>query len=278
VNDQSSNVKAQLLLSYHRDGVLVLPNAWDPASAAVIARAGARAIATTSGGVAWACGLPDGQRISRRTMAEAVERIVRAVDVPVTADMEGGYGPSPDDVAATVEAAIDAGAVGMNLEDSEAPGGPLFAIDAQAARLRAARDAARARGVPDFVLNARTDVFLFQIGDPGGRPDEVRARAAAYADAGADCLFVPGLLDIEALADVVRSSPLPVNAMAGPGGPAVAELAAAGVRRISVGTALAQTSYAAADRAARELLTAGTFGGFDNALGFSTMNALFPDR
>ena len=269
------NTKAQVLRSLHRGPVLVLPNAWDAASAALLARAGARAIGTTSGGIAWAHGQPDGQHITREAMAQAVELIVRAVDIPVTADMEGGYGPAPADVEATVSATIAAGAAGMNLEDSGARGGPLFSVEAQAERIGAARAAARACGAPDFVVNARTDVFLFRIGEPGGRLDEVRRRGEAYAEAGADCLFVPGLLDLGPLRSLVDSMRLPVNAMAGPGGPSVAELAAAGVRRISVGTALAQAAYGTALRAARELVTSGTFEAFDGAIAFSELNGLF---
>lgn len=274
MNDAKLNSRAQLLRSLHGQ-TLVLPNAWDAASAALIARAGASAIGTTSGGVAWSLGRPDGQNLTREEMAAAVGRIVAAVDVPVTADLEGGYGPEPADAAATVRAAIEAGAVGMNLEDSEAPGGPLFSVEAQVERLRAARDAARAVGVPEFVVNARTDVFLFRIGDPDDRLDEVRRRGEAYAAAGADCLFVPGLLDLVVLRRLVGELSLPVNAMAGRGGPSVAELAGAGVRRISVGTAIAQVAYGAAQRAARELVTSGTYGAFEGASDYFELNGLF---
>lgn len=223
--------RARKLRQLSEDGVLVLPNAWDAGSAAVIASAGAPAVATTSGGVSWSLGSGDGQRLGRAEMAEAARRIVAAVDVPVTVDAEGGYGPLPADVAATVEAVIGAGAVGVNLEDSTAVGGPLFPVAEQAARLRAARTAAAAAGLPELVVNARTDVFLFGLGGL----DDVLERAEAYAKAGADGLFVPGLLDLDALAELCERVALPVNAMAVAGGPTVAELAAAGVRRVSVG-------------------------------------------
>ncbi|MEV4558333.1 isocitrate lyase/phosphoenolpyruvate mutase family protein [Kitasatospora sp. NPDC049285] len=268
---------ARLLRKLSANAVLVLPNAWDAGSAAVIAAAGAAAIATTSGGVSWSAGRGDGQRLTRAESVEAVRRIAAAVDVPVTADIEGGYGPAPEDVAATVRAVVEAGAVGVNLEDSTAPGGPLFDPAAQAERLRAARAAAAAAGLPELVLNARTDVFLFGIGDAADRPAEVLRRAEAYAAAGADSLFVPGLLDLPQLADLTARSPLPVNAMAVPGGPTVAELAAAGVRRISLGTALAQAAYTAAHRAAAELLGPGSLHTLDGALDFGTLNALFRD-
>ncbi|MFB7619548.1 isocitrate lyase/phosphoenolpyruvate mutase family protein [Kitasatospora sp. NPDC056181] len=256
-------------------GVLVLPNAWDAGSAAVIASAGAAAIASTSGGVSWSLGRGDGQQLGRPEAVEAARRIAAAVDLPVTVDAEGGYGPWPADVADTVRALIGAGAVGVNLEDSTAPGGPLFPVAEQAARLGAAREAAAGAGLPELVVNARTDVFLFGIGPAEGRLDDVLARAAAYAEAGADGLFVPGMLDLDALARLCAASPLPVNAMAVPGGPAVAELAAAGVRRISVGTGLAQVAYTAARRAAAELLGAGTLTELDGALGFGELDALY---
>ncbi|MEE4544561.1 isocitrate lyase/phosphoenolpyruvate mutase family protein [Streptomyces sp. V4-01] len=255
--------------------MLVLPNAWDAGSARVIEAAGAVAVATTSGGVSWSAGRGDGQRLSRAEAVAAARRITAAVSVPVTVDAEGGYGPAPADVAATVADLVAAGAAGVNLEDSAAVGGPLFTVAAQAARLRAARDAAAAAGLPGLVVNARTDVFLFGVGAPESRPAAVLTRSRAYAEAGADGIFVPGLRDLDVLAELCAASPLPVNAMAVPGGPSVPQLAAAGVRRISLGTALAQSAYTAARRAAAELLGAGTLEGLDGVLDFGELNALF---
>ncbi|MFI8454247.1 isocitrate lyase/phosphoenolpyruvate mutase family protein [Kitasatospora sp. NPDC085464] len=266
-----SRERALRLRELVTDGGLVLPNAWDAGSAAVIASAGARAVATTSGGVSWSLGHGDGQRLGRAAAVEAARRIVAAVDLPVTVDAEGGYGPLPADVAETVTALVGAGAVGVNLEDSTVVGGPLFPVAEQAERLRAARTAAAAAGLPELVVNARTDVFLFGLGGL----DDVLVRAEAYAQAGADGLFVPGLLDLDALTELCRRSALPVNAMAVPGGPSVAELAATGVRRISVGTGLAQLAYTAARRAAVELLGAGTLTQLDGALGFGELDGLY---
>jgi 2-methylisocitrate lyase-like PEP mutase family enzyme len=263
---------AETLRSLH-DGTLVLPNAWDAASAALIARAGAPAIATTSGGVAWSAGRPDGHGLTREQMAELVARITRVVDVPVTADIEGGYGPSPEDVAATVRAVVEAGAVGINLEDSTAPGGPLFDVGAQVERVRAARAAAAEAGLPELWINIRTDVYLFGIGEPEGRLDDVLSRAGAYVGAGADSLFVPGLIDLDVLRELVGRSPLPVNVMVWPGAPTVAELAEVGVRRVSVGTAIAQAAYAVAERAAAELLEKGTYGALEGGLDFGAVNS-----
>jgi 2-methylisocitrate lyase-like PEP mutase family enzyme len=270
--------KALKLRSLYTDGVLVLPNAWDAGSAVMVAAGGASAVATTSAGVSWALGRPDGESLTREEMAGAIARIAAAVDLPVSADVEGGYGPGPDDVAATVRAVVEAGAVGINLEDSLAPGGPLHDPEAQAARIRAARTAATDAGLPELVINARTDVYLFGIGPEGGRFDDVLARAAAYADAGADTLFVPGLLDLATLATLTSKSPLPVNVMAGPGAPTVGELEAAGVRRVSLGQAVAQAAYTLARQAAAEVLTKGTYGTVAGAGSFGDVNGAFPAR
>ncbi|WP_225809282.1 isocitrate lyase/PEP mutase family protein [Streptomyces spinosus] len=273
--DQSTRAKARRLRALGSESVLVLPNAWDAGSAAVMAAAGARAIATTSGGVAWSLGKGDGEQAHRDEMLAAAARIAAAVDVPVTVDVEGGYGAAPDEVAKTVTAVVAAGAVGVNLEDSQAPGGPLFTSEEQAERIAAARAAATGAGLPELVINARTDVYLFGIGEEAGRLEDVLARAAAYERAGADGIFVPGLLDLAVLGELTARSPLPVNAMAGPGGPGVAELAKAGVRRVSVGTAVAQAAYTAARRATLELLGSGTNEELSDALDFSQMNGLF---
>jgi 2-methylisocitrate lyase-like PEP mutase family enzyme len=273
--DARTREKARLFRALGAESVLVLPNAWDAGSAAVIAAAGAAAIATTSGGVSWSLGRGDGQQLGRREMVEAARRIVDSVAVPVTVDVEGGYGASPADVAETVRAVVEVGAVGINLEDSMAVGGPLFDVSDQSARLHAARDAASAAGMPEFVINARTDVFLFGIGEPDGRLGEVLARTAAYAAAGADGVFVPGLLDLGVLSTLCAQSPLPVNVMTGADGPSVTELAKAGVRRISLGTALAQSAYTAAHRAAMELLREGSHTALDGSLGFTELDELF---
>jgi 2-methylisocitrate lyase-like PEP mutase family enzyme len=275
---ESQHAKAATLRSLHEDGIFVLPNAWDAGSAAMIAAAGALVIATTSAGVSWSLGRPDGQNLSREEAVDAIARIAATVGLPVTADVEGGYGRAPDAVAATVTAVIGAGAVGINLEDSGAPGGGLFDAVAQAGRIRAARAAAAAAGLPELVINARTDVFLFAIGEPEGRLDDVLARASAYAEAGADSLFVPGLLDLGTLAELTRKVSLPVNVMAGPGAPDVAALRAAGVRRVSLGQAVTQAAYTLARKAAAEALSSGTYDAIAGADSFGDINGAFPAR
>jgi 2-methylisocitrate lyase-like PEP mutase family enzyme len=213
----SQKDRAAAFRQLHESRPLVLPNAWDAASARVIERAGASAIATTSAGIAWTFGHGDGQKLTRDEMLQVIRAIVRTVDVPVNADVEGGYGTgSPQDIAETVRAVLAAGVAGINLEDS--PGRddePLLAPSAHAERLRAAREAAHAAG-GDLVINARIDVYLFQVGAPETRFDEAVRRANLYRAAGADCLFVPGVIDAETIAALVRAIDGPLNVMAMP--------------------------------------------------------------
>ncbi|MCZ4095004.1 isocitrate lyase/phosphoenolpyruvate mutase family protein [Streptomyces sp. So13.3] len=265
--------QARVLRALHAQPPLVLPNAWDPGSAVAIEAAGATAIATTSAGVSWAVGVPDGGGMSRAAALDALRRIVAAVSVPVTADIEAGYGATPQEVASTITAVLATGAVGVNIEDSPGVRGePLLDPAAQADRLAAARDSARAADV-DLCINARTDTYLAGVGAPSERLAATLARAERYAAAGADLLFVPGLIDPEAIRALV-DGPLPINVMAHPGAPTVAELAALGVARISVGSAVAQAAYGLAADAARELLGSGTYVSLEAAMGYGELNDL----
>jgi 2-methylisocitrate lyase-like PEP mutase family enzyme len=252
---------------------LILPNAWDAASARVIELADARAIATTSAGVAWTQGYGDGQRLSRVDMIAAIRAIARTVRVPVTADIEGGYGTgSVDDVTETVRAVIEAGAVGINLEDSPGrDGAPLLAASVHAERIRAARAAAREAGL-DLFINARTDVYLFQVGDFETRLDETLRRAGQYLEAGADGIFVPGVKDVERIASLAERIPAPLNVMVVPGLPDIAQLSQLGVARVSVGPAIAQVALEATQRASQALLRHGTYPRLE---GTSSLSALF---
>jgi 2-methylisocitrate lyase-like PEP mutase family enzyme len=273
VTTLDQTAQARVLRALHTRPPLVLPNAWDPASAAVIEAAGAKAVATTSAGVSWAAGVADGGGLRRAAALDALRRIVAVVSVPVTADIEAGYGATPEEVAATVTEVVATGVVGVNIEDSPGvAGAPLLDPGAQADRLAAARDAARAAGI-DLCLNARTDVYLASVGEPSGRLAATLARAQRYAAAGADVLFVPGVVDPETIRALV-DGPLPVNVMAHPGAPTVAELAALGVARISVGSGIAQAAYGLAAAAARELLGDGTYGRLAEALGYGELNDL----
>jgi 2-methylisocitrate lyase-like PEP mutase family enzyme len=233
--------KADAFRQMHHDGLLVLPNAWDVGSAqALAALPGCRALATSSGAVARSLGYEDHENIPRAEMLEVVRRIAAAVEVPVTADLEAGYG----DPAGTAVLALEAGAVGMNLEDSV--GRTLFPVEQQVGTIRAVREAA-----PALVLNARVDVFLL-----GGGVDEAVERGNAYLEAGADCvypIFASARADIEGL---VRGISGPVNVLISPKAPPVAELAALGVARATWGSGLASAALAEAARIAGAALEA----------------------
>jgi len=278
VNTEALRHMAKLLRELHADGTLVLPNAWDAASAAVIADAGAAAVATTSAGVAWSLGRPDGELLPRAELVAAMERMAAAIDVPLTADVEAGYGATEDEVAETVTEVLCAGVVGISIEDAPAGELGLYSPEKAAARIRAARAAVVECGVPDFVINARTDVYMRRIGDPQTRLDEVLRRGAEYAEAGGDCLFVPGLADLAVLESLVARSPLPIGASTGPGLPTVVQLRAAGVRRVSVGPALTQAAYTVTRQLAGELLRVGRLTTESPCLDYARLNSLFSRR
>lgn len=252
----------------HRSRPLVLVNVWDAASARLVEDAGATAIATTSAGVAWSLGRPDGNTLTRAEAMDAVARIAASVSVPVTVDIESGYADDADGVARTVDAVLEAGAVGINIED-----GGLHP-DALADRIGAARRAAERAGVPLFV-NARTDVHLAGLVDPERLLAETLERARRYRGAGADGVFVPGVRDVETIRALVESIDGPVNVMAGPGSPTVAELARIGVARISLGSAVAQAAYAVVRQATAELRTTGTYDSLAAGVEYADLNALF---
>lgn len=250
--------------------LLVLPNAWDAASARLSEQSGAVAIATSSAAVAWAHGYPDGEQLPLALLVAAVAAMTRIVAVPVTVDLEAGYSEDPAAVAAAVLRVIDVGAVGVNLEDGGA------SPELLARKIGAVREAAAARGADVFV-NARTDVYLRSLVPPERAVAEALARARLYREAGCDGLFVPKVTvpaEIEALA---RGGPLPLNVMALPELAPVAELQRAGVRRLSVGPGLAEAAYAAARRACVELLQQGTYASlFACTVTYPEMNGLFP--
>ncbi|MGQ0640514.1 MAG: isocitrate lyase/PEP mutase family protein [Gemmatimonadaceae bacterium] len=267
--------RAERFRQLHSLRPLVLPNAWDAASARVIELAGAAAIATTSAAVSWTYGRRDGHGMRREQMLEVVRRIVETVDVPVTADVEGGYGTgSLRDVEQTVRGVIAAGAVGINLEDSPGEGEPLLAAERHADRIRAAREAAQTTG-GDVVINARTDVYLMQVGAPETWFDETVRRANIYRAAAADCIFVPGVVDGPTIAALVRAIDAPLNIMAGPNAPCITELGTLGVARVSLGPRIAEAALATVQAAARELLGSGSYHALANRLEFAEVNAMF---
>ncbi len=239
---------------HHGPRMLLLPNAWDVASARILEDAGYPAIATSSAGVAFSLGYPDGQRVSRDQMLEVVGRIARAVRVPVTADLEAGYGTTVKDMAETVKAAIEAGAIGMNLEDVTGDDeSSQVAIALQAEKIRVIRETAASLGIP-FVLNARTDIYLMPIGEAATRFERTVERLLAYRDAGADCLFAPGLYDRDTIARLVRNVEAPLNILATPACPPLAELEKIGVARVSAGSGIMRAAMGTVQRIGKELL------------------------
>ena len=247
--------KAQTFKALHVPGrPIILFNVWDAGTAKAVAASGAKALATGSWSVAAAYGFEDGEHMPFDLALANLERITATTDLPVTIDLESGYGVTPDDVGMSVARALQAGAIGCNLEDSSRETGPLRAVSEQAARLRGARHAADRLGIPAF-LNARTDVFLIASADAHeGLVAEALERGRAYADAGADGFFVPGLVNEALIARVVEGSPLPVNVMFNSAMPPAARLAELGVARISHGPGPYRMMMKALENAAREAL------------------------
>ncbi|MDX2296488.1 MULTISPECIES: isocitrate lyase/PEP mutase family protein [Streptomyces] len=247
---------------------LALANVWDAASARIVEAAGAAAIATTSAGVAWSLGAPDGDRVSRDLVLGVIARITAAVAVPVTVDIEGGYGGTPAEVADTVARVLEAGAAGVNIEDGARPPGAL------ADRVTAARAAADRAGA-DLFVNARVDTYLLGLGDPATRLRDTLDRARSYVDAGADGVFVPGVTDPALIGELAAALTVPLNVMAGPGAPTVAELGVLGVARVSLGSGMAQAAYATARRAALDLHGAGGYDSLRHGIDYPELNGLF---
>jgi 2-methylisocitrate lyase-like PEP mutase family enzyme len=244
--------KAETFRALHRSPeILVLPNVWDCVSARIVEEAGFPAIATTSAGVANALGYPDGEHIPAAEMLAAVARIARCVRVPVTADLEAGY----HDIAATAAGLVASGAIGLNLEDQG--GDPAQ----HAARIATVRRVGRELGV-NLVINARTDLYLDRsAGDPELRFDRSCERLRAYIDAGADCVFVPGIVDEDTIRRFVEALHFPVNVLAAAGTPPIRRLQELGVARVSVGSGLARAAMGLTQRIAEELKTSGTYQG-----------------
>ncbi|HKF25652.1 MAG TPA: isocitrate lyase/phosphoenolpyruvate mutase family protein [Candidatus Acidoferrum sp.] len=246
--------KAALLKKLHQGPkILVLANAWDVISARIVEEIGFPAVATTSAGVAATLGYPDGQRVSREEMLEVVGRIARAVEVPVTADLEAGYGTTPSQMADTARALIAAGAVGLNLEDMTGDEETSQVDTAlQMEKIQAIQEAAAAAGVP-LVLNARTDIYLMPIGPPETRLERTIERLGAYATAGADCVFAPGVREPQTIAKLVAGCKVPLNILMMPGGPSLDELERIGVARASIGSGLMRATLGRARSLARAM-------------------------
>ena len=264
-----STGRAAALRALHAGPGFVLPNAWDAGSARILEQVGFPAIATTSAGIAWSCGVPDGGALDRDTMLEHVGRIVAAVGVPVTADLEAGYGDTADDVGRTVARAVEIGVVGCNLEDAGKAG--LYGIDEASDRLAAARAAAPSG---TFVLNARTDTYF--AGTSGDAFAETVERAVRYVEAGADCVFVPGVVEEDTIRRLAAAIPVPLNVVAGLASLIDAPtLFSLGVKRVSLGGSLARAALSVLERAGRELLDSGTLGFLEGAIAYADLQRRF---
>jgi 2-methylisocitrate lyase-like PEP mutase family enzyme len=268
--------KAEALRGLHVPGdPLLLLNAWDAASAVVIARAGARAIASSSAAAANALGYADGQQLTREQMLGAVAAIAGAVDLPVTADMEAGYGDEPEAAATTARGVVEVGAVGLNMEDLSDGEEDLLPSERFIAKIAAVRAVGDETGIP-LVLNARTDVFLGQVGDPATRLERAVERGRAYLAAGADCIFVPGVIDPGVITALVQGIDGPVSVLAVPGSPPLTELKALGVARISTGSGPYRAALSLARKMAAEAYGAGTLDSMIAAqVAFADAQALF---
>jgi len=276
MNTAAQGRKADELRRLHnRPRTLVLPNAWDVASARVLEELGYPAIATTSAGIAFALGYPDGQRISREEMLDIVARIARAVRVPVTADMESGYGKTPADMADTAKAIISAGAVGLNLEDVTGDTeSSQVEIELQKEKIRTIREVSASLGV-SLVINARTDVYLMPIGPEATRFERTVERLRAYRAAGADCVFAPGLTDRALIEKLVKAVDAPLNILVSPGCPSIPELQKLGVARASIGSGVMRTTLGLVRRIGKELLETGVSSAlFAGAIPFTELNEL----
>ena len=238
---------------HHGPKILVMANAWDAISARIVEEAGFPAVATTSAGVAAMLGYPDGERLTREEMLGMVARVARVVKVPVTADMEAGYGTTPAEMAETARAVVEAGAVGLNLEDVTGDGeSSQVEMKLQVEKIGAMREASASAGVP-LVINARTDVYLMPVGPEATRFERTVERLRAYAKAGAGCVFAPGVKDPETIGKLVKAVEAPLNILMMPGMPNLNELEKLGVARASIGSGLARAALGTARKIAKAM-------------------------
>ncbi len=275
--DQRRRADAFLAL-HHAPELLILPNAWDVASARLYELEGFKAVATTSAGISSTLGYPDGQRIDPEEMIEAIRRIAEHVSVPVSADLEAGYATAPEGVARAAESALNVGAVGINLEDGTGDvTDPLFDEALQSEKIRAVREMASSARI-HLVINARTDVYLVANGSPAEQLRRAIRRGNAYRLAGADCVFVPdmGTLDKATIARLVEEIDAPINVVAGDRTPSLPELEAVGVARVTFGPRPMRATLALIRKMAREWVETGTYGAMTaDTLSYADVNAMF---
>ena len=273
---QSVAEKAEVFHSLHAEpNTLVLGNCWDPGSARLLESAGFKALGTTSGGMAFSQGLPDGGPMGRDQMLEGIHRIAQRISIPLTADIENGYGSQPEDVARTIRGLIEAGSVGCNLEDATGDmNAPLFDIPVAVERIRAAREAATSVGI-NFFINARTDVYLAGVSIYTDPFDEAVRRSNAYLEAGADLVFVPPHSDRATIKQLLKNLEGQLSVQGNPDTPPVSALSQLGVGRVSTATSISRAIFALMKRIAQEVLEKGTFGFAEETLPYSELQDLF---
>ena len=280
MNEIQKNKAEQFLTLHKEDGCFLMPNAWDAGSAKMLVSAGFETIGTTSAGIAFALGQPDNvfcsvdARVKKSAMLNEIESIANAVSVPVNADLEGGFGDSPKEVADTIKRAIESGAVGGNIEDyTGIEKRPLYDRSLAVERIVAAREAIESSGIP-FVLVARTD--RLNIGKTGGLTEAIE-RANLYREAGADCLFAPGASDLSTVSKLAREVNAPINVVMGLSGCDVtfSQLKETGVRRVSIGGSLSRSLYFHMRKAAYEMLRDGAFSFAQEQIPQSELNKIF---
>jgi len=259
---------------HEKDGTFIMPNAWDAGSAVILANAGFKAIATTSAGIAFSAGLSDHQRMSKELMLEKVREIVDIAGIPVNADLEAGYSENPEGVANIITQAIECGVAGVNIEDFTGDSAmPLYEFEAAADRIRAAASAAHGR---DFTLTARCDAYL--TGHPQALEESIK-RCNAYLEAGANCLFVPGISDPKTISKILSEVAGPFNVVMGLSGSLLTkdDLTQCGVKRISVGGSIARATLALVREAAEEMMSTGTFSYANKQFGHGDLCQLFDE-
>lgn len=268
MNPSNQNLTETFRRLHQGEQPLALPNAWDAGSARLLENLGAKAVATTSAGVAWSHGYSDGDELPVRALVATVDGIARVLKVPLTVDIESGYSDRPAAVGEVVARVIDAGVSGINIEDGSG------SVDLLCAKIAHIRDLCSQRGV-DLFVNARTDVYLRGLASQSGRIQETLARAARYVAAGADGIFVPGLTVPDEIRTVAASIAAPLNVFALPGMPRLPELAKLGVRRLSSGSALAEAAYSQATTLAAAFLGEGSSDAMvPSALSYSEINRI----
>lgn len=263
---------------HHAAHLLILPNAWDVPSARIFEESGFPAVATSSAGLMVSQGYPDGQGMPRREMISLVAKLASRLSIPLSADVVAGYGRGPREVVSTVAKIVGAGAVGINIEDSDHARGQLYRTGTQVAKLRALREL-RDSGSVRFVINARTDAFQLSSGEVPQRLNEVLHRLEAYRDAGADCVYPMGVTDPASISTVVKALNFPVNVMVRKGLPSVPELESIGVKRVSFGPYASYAALGLLKQASEEVLQRGTYGALvDHAITYDELNRLATRR